>query len=116
MGRLVLAAVVLVLVIAPSAPAAGGAAYVPDEVLVRFAPQVDGSERAAARREHGVRAVRRLPVPGLQLVRLPAGGSVPMAIEALEREAGVLYAEPNFLYAPLATPDDPFFGQQWGLH
>jgi thermitase len=116
MGRLVLAAVVLVLVIAPSAPAAPGADYVPGEVLVRFAPRVDAGERAEVRREHGVRAVRGLPLAGLQLVRLPPGGSVPAAIAELEREPGVRYAVPNAYLSPLAVPDDDRFGEEWGLH
>jgi subtilisin family serine protease len=63
------------------------------------------------------RAVRqaRLPRQGLQLVRLPPGSSARTAAAALEREAGVLYAEPNFVYRPDAIPNDPFFGDLWGL-
>lgn len=115
-GRLVLAGAVMILVVAAAPTAAVGASYVPDEVVVRFAPGVDGGERADLRRAHRLRAVRRLPVPGLQLVRLAPGRTVPAEVEALEREPGVLYAEPNAYYAPLATPDDPFLGQLWGLH
>jgi subtilisin family serine protease len=51
----------------------------------------------------------------LQLVRLPRGSSARTAAAALEREPGVLYAEPNFVYSPDATPNDPFFADLWGL-
>jgi len=57
----------------------------------------------------------RLPRQGLKLVRLPRGASARTAAAALEREPGVLYAEPNFVYRPDATPNDPFFGDLWGL-
>jgi subtilisin family serine protease len=116
MGLRVLGVVLVLLAVAASPASAAQPAYVPGELLVRFAPGVDAGERAALRREHELRAVHALPVPGLQLVRLAADASAGAAIERLEREPGVLYAERNALYAPLATPDDPFLSSEWGLH
>ncbi|HEX8084690.1 MAG TPA: S8 family serine peptidase [Solirubrobacteraceae bacterium] len=115
MGPRIVAAAVLALGIAPSPAAAQSAPFVPDEVLVRFEPRIGADRRAQLRREHRVRVVQALPVPGLQLVRLPADLSVPAAIAELEREPGVRYAVPNAYLSPLATPDDDLFAQQWGL-
>jgi subtilisin family serine protease len=54
-------------------------------------------------------------LPGLRLVRLPRDKSVKAAAAALERDPRVRYAEPNYLYRPAATPNDPRFPQLWGL-
>jgi subtilisin family serine protease len=109
------AVLVVLMLIAASVGTAHAASSVPGEMVVRFAPGSDGERRAAVRREHGLRAVRDLPLPGLQLVRFAPGRSVAAAIAELEREPGVLYAEPNAYYELTATPDDPRFGDQWGL-
>jgi subtilisin family serine protease len=95
---------------APGAPAAA-----PGELLVRFRAGTSAASQARALAAH--RAVRqlRLPRQGLQLVRLPRGSSARTVAAALEREAGVLYAEPNFVYRPDATPNDAFFADLWGL-
>lgn len=90
-------------------------AAAPGELLVRFR---EGTSTASQRRvltAHRAVVQARLPRQGLQLVRLQRGTSAWAAASALEREAGVLYAEPNFVYRPDATPNDPFFGDLWGL-
>ena len=116
MGRVAAHGVLLVLAfLAVQAGSAAAASYVPGEVLVRFAPGVDAGGRAELRREHDVRALGGLPVPRLQLVELEPGRSVEATVDMLEREPGVLYAEPNHLYDVVETPDDVRFAQQWGL-
>ena len=98
-------------VLAPGqAPAA-----VPGELLVRFRAGTSAAAQARVLAAHQVVTRSRLPSRGLQLVRLAHGTSARAAAAALEREAGVLYAEPNFVYHPDATPNDPFFGDLWGL-
>src|SRR5438067_335339 len=44
--------------------------YVDDEVLVRFAPGTDASEQAQARRDEGATLEKKLPLSGLQLVKI----------------------------------------------
>ena len=97
---------------APAGPEA-----VPGEIVVGFRAGVDGSERAAARSAADVRAERSLLVRGAQLVRVETGQTVDEAITALERRPDVRYAEPNWIrHADATTPNDPLFGQLWGLH
>src|SRR5437870_10552959 len=74
------------------------ARYVPGELLVRFAPGADSQARIASRRSTRVRFARRLPSPGLQLVRTAPGVSVGSAIAELERDPDVIYAAPNRYY------------------
>ena len=90
-------------------------AAVPGELLVRFEPGARPARRAALRELAGVTLERRLLLPRLQLVRTRPGLTVAAAINALEAQPGVDYAEPNYLYEPLAIPDDPRFGDQWAL-
>jgi thermitase len=90
---------------------------IPGEVLVGFRRAARGVERAAARRHAGVRVRRALRVEGVQLVTVNRGSSTREAIERLELDPAVRYAEPNRLRRPSATvPNDPEFGQLWGLH
>jgi subtilisin family serine protease len=90
-------------------------AAVPGELLVRFQSQMSRVEQARVLGHHAAVTQERLPRNGLQVVRLARGTSTRAVAAALEREAGVLYAEPNFVYHLDALPDDPFFGDLWGM-
>ena len=101
--------------VAAAAPVAGQP--VAGEVVVGFERGATGSERAAARRHAGVAAERGSRLDGVQLVKVAAGESVDDAIARLERDPNVKYAQPNRWRTALAsTPNDPLFGQLWGLN
>ena len=51
--------------------------------------------------------------PSVKLVKVE--GSVPAAIAELENNPAVEYAEPNWIYHADAVPNDPRYGQLWGL-
>jgi thermitase len=91
-------------------------AIVPGEAIVRFAPGTGPAERLAARRGADVGFERSLKLPQAQVVAIDGG--VVAAVEQLERQPGVAYAQPNYRYRALAVPapDDTFFGDLWGLH
>ncbi len=92
------------------------APYVPDEVLVRFKSATGG--RAA--QVHALRratVLRRFEaVSDLYRVRVPSGTSVEDAVRAYRADPSVLYAEPNYRVDAVALPNDPRFGETWGLH
>jgi subtilisin family serine protease len=113
--RRLVAVAALALALAAPAGVASGAA-VPGELLVRFASDADAGSRAAARSNAGTHLQRRLPVSGLELVRVDAGTSAEAAARRLERQPGVLYAEPNRLRVSFRMPNDPYLGELWGLH
>jgi subtilisin family serine protease len=52
----------------------------------------------------------------LYRVKLPAWLDVAGAAGALSSMEEILYAEPNFLVRQFEATDEPFFGNQWGLH
>jgi thermitase len=89
------------------------AAYVPGQVVVRFRANADPLSRLQVLSDANAATVKRLGLPGLQLVRV--SGSVPDAVAAFESNPAVAYAEPNYLYHATAIPNDPRFSQTWGM-
>jgi hypothetical protein len=79
--------------------------YVPGEVVVRFRPNADPLSRKEALFTEDATTVKRLVVPGLQLVRVD--GSVQDAVASFRSNPAVAYAEPNYLYHADAVPNDP---------
>jgi subtilisin family serine protease len=87
--------------------------YVPGQVVVRFRASAARAARKAALSEESATTVKRLVVPGLQLVHVD--GAVEDAVAALRRKPAVAYAEPNYLYHADAVPNEPRYQQLWGL-
>src|SRR5437867_4310832 len=93
------------------------AKYVSDQILVRFAPGVPASARAAAHAAIGSSALKRFEtLDGLELVKLPRGLLVEEAIRLYQRIPIVHYAEPNFIVNATTIPNDSQFGSLWGLN
>jgi thermitase len=110
----------LVLVLAPSAQAQirqqSPPADDPREVIVRFRAGADGTERAAVRQATSTQVARTTRLPGVQVLKVDAATTPEEAIRALERDPDVIYAERNAeMRAFATTPNDPRFGELWGL-
>jgi subtilisin family serine protease len=89
--------------------------FVAGEVIVRFEPGAPASDRAAAHASIGATVKRNMLLPGAQLLTLPPGLTVRQAVQRLEANPNVAYAEPNHIRQLAAAPDDPLFGDLWGL-
>jgi subtilisin family serine protease len=94
-----------------------GPAFVPGEVLVRYrSERVAGLQpRNGSLKASGQQLAIQIErfdgadiVPGLRLVRVAAGETL-AAVAVLRQQPDVLYAEPNYLLYPDATPNDPQF-------
>ena len=99
--------------VAPATPEA-----VPNEILVRFKSNADGSERAAARRAARVKFARDMRAEGAQVVEVEEGQSVGAAVRVLGRQGPVEHATRNWIFRASATvPNDPRLaaGELWGL-
>ncbi|MFM7869534.1 MAG: S8 family serine peptidase, partial [Planctomycetaceae bacterium] len=59
--------------------------------------------------------VRPLGNYGVFLMNLPAGVTVPQAIEQLKGKPGIRYAEPNWIGDWTNTPNDPDYSRMWGM-
>src|SRR5205823_12851003 len=90
--------------------------HVAGEVLVRFRSGAAAAAKARVSRAGTVRSSRALPFSGLRLLRLRRGASVPTAIARLRRDPAVADAQPNNIYRLASIPNDPRFGEQWGLN
>src|SRR5918992_6095100 len=86
-----------------------------DGLIVRFEPGVSAAERAAIRDEAGTDLERTLPVRGMQLLDPEPGQGAAAAERALERQDGVLYAEPNAIRRASLRPDDLHYSLLWGM-
>ncbi len=88
--------------------------YDPTSVLVRFKPLSDEGARDAALRTVGGEIRESYDVvPGLCLVEIDE--SVEVAIAKLLASKAVAYAEPNWVMRTTAIPNDPNFGNLWGM-
>jgi subtilisin family serine protease len=87
----------------------------PGGLIVRFEPGVSAAERAAIRDEAGTGLDRTLPVRGMNLLELDPGQSPQAAERALERQDGVMYAEPNAIRRAALRPDDSLYSLLWGM-
>ena len=112
--------------LAPAGASTGGTAplgirpltqarWAPDRIIVRFKPWVGALGQQQSLAEHGATTIKKLRLPGLQLVRLAPRQSVPDAVAAFEADSSVAYAVPDYSRHALATPNDPQYGSLWGL-
>jgi len=91
--------------------------YAPGEILVRFKEGLSPYEAAAVHAGIGATVVERYrTVENLVLVKLPPGMDVKEAVEFYQQHPDVLYAEPNYFVEAHGIPNDPRFGELWGLH
>lgn len=107
-----------------AAPVATQREFVPNQVLVQFAPDATDAERNAALRMAAGTAIEHIYTdamqaagdPGLVVVSTPA--AVPDAIRALRAHRAVKFVEPNWIYAHQATSNDPYYtnGSLWGMY
>ncbi|MEA2227760.1 MAG: serine protease, partial [Solirubrobacteraceae bacterium] len=82
------------------------------DIVVKRKPGLDGAERAAVRADADVRLQTMLPVADTEVVRADPG-RLTEAIDALESDPDVVYAEPD---APVhAATTDPYWNSLWGL-
>ena len=98
-------------------PVGPDAEFVPNEVLVQFAPGASAAAKANARARVGGRTIDNVR-GDLELVRVAPGLSVAAAVRGLESDNAVTFAEPNWIYTHGLTSNDPYFtnGSLWGMY
>lgn len=90
-----------------------GPEAVPGELLVKFRTKAAAGEVLD---EVGAQSAQTFgAVPGLTRVRLAEGSRTQGALQRLRADPNVEYAEPNYIVRKRATPNDPYFPQQWAL-
>jgi thermitase len=89
--------------------------WVPGELVVGFKENVSSRARSAVLTAEDVHVEEHFPELDASLVDLPAGTSVPEALEDFGAREDIAFAEPNKLIFGALTPDDPRFGDLWGM-
>ncbi len=101
----------------PSVTAVG--TYAPDRIIVKYrdsAAKLD-AERSFMRESIGAVVHRRFATMSeMESLSLDGTMSVEDAVARLSSDPRVEFAEPSFIVATHAVPNDEHFDQQWGLH
>ncbi|CAA9348202.1 MAG: hypothetical protein AVDCRST_MAG40-2747, partial [uncultured Gemmatimonadaceae bacterium] len=98
-------------------PATGAhaASYDADTVIVKYKPGVTAPARAALDRAAGITgSVGTIAANGATVAKV--AGDPQEAAARLARSSKVEYAEPNFTLRSQAVPDDPRFGELYGIN
>ena len=85
--------------------------FLPEQILVKFKPDVTLPEGAQIHRQLGGHVKETIPGIGVQVVKVPKGQEK-AKVKAYSSNPRVAYAEPDFLVEALGSPDDPHFSFQ----
>jgi subtilisin family serine protease len=99
----------------PAAPPTPPTVYSSDQVIVEWAAGADHSDRMEARSNAEVGFKSDLGNRSFQLVEVEQGQTARDAVRELNADPAVAVAERDGYSAPNAIPDDPLFGELWGL-
>jgi thermitase len=106
MSRAIRTAFVAAIALLALAPSAGAARYVRNQVIVKYVPGAHLSAPGAV--------VDRVRGTGAQVLRV--AGDAKAVAARLNRRSDVLYAEPDYILRATSTPNDPLFGQLYGIN
>ncbi|MDQ3741495.1 MAG: S8 family serine peptidase, partial [Actinomycetota bacterium] len=116
LGRAGTAIATIVVALAATAPwAAAQSRPIERELIVRYEAGTSGADRAAVRRDAGVVLERDMLLPGAELVEVPRTEDFDAARARLAADPRVARVERNRLVQALGTPNDPRFGELWGM-
>src|SRR5215510_10788434 len=112
MKHLILASLVVFLLVLAADLAIGQTRgpvrYVPNELLVKFAPGVKKATASKTMQFAGANVLETLGDLGWVRVQLPAGTALKRAVASYAQLPDVIAAQPNYYYELQNTPNDPF--------
>ena len=91
---------------------AGAPLAVADEVLVKLRPGA-ALQAVEIHRQAGAAELKRASKTGISLVRITSGEPLAAVLARYRSDPRVAYAEPNYFRYLAATPNDPFYVDQW---
>lgn len=98
-----------------SVQSAGKAAYVPGELLVKYRASARTAALEDSRRTRGVSTLHTFKAIRVRHLKLPEGMTVKEALKIYQDDPDIEYAEPNYVRRASLVPNDPDFGELWGL-
>ncbi|WP_197705457.1 S8 family serine peptidase, partial [Dolichospermum compactum] len=91
-------------------------AYASDKLIVKFKPKTDIAQANEIKNTLGVVSTKTIDLTGAQIWTLSGKTSVETALATYRNSSLFEYIEPDYIVTKAATPNDPSFGQLWGLH
>ncbi len=88
--------------------------YVPGQIIVKLKPGATSAVLSEVAAPGALSSAKAWKSNGAMLVPLADGVTVESAVALLGKDAGVAYAEPDWIQHAFGTPDDPMYSQQWG--
>ncbi|NOT99636.1 MAG: S8 family serine peptidase [Sideroxydans sp.] len=91
-----------------------GNQYAPDEIIVKFKPNVSLSARSQTALTFGAQSIQTFSdLSDFSVAKLPAGQTVTQALSVYSNDPNVEYVQPNYIYHAMAVPNDPDYAQLW---
>src|SRR5688572_16687690 len=100
---------------ASAAASSASQKYSADTVIVKYKTGASAQSKSLLHKLAGVVSTVA-QIKGTGAVTLRVSGDPRKAVERLNKSAAVEYAELNAIMTTQATPNDPSFGQMYGLH
>ncbi|MFH1843835.1 MAG: hypothetical protein ABIF77_11585 [bacterium] len=88
--------------------------YVPGEIIIKFRPAAKRADQAAILEALGATTLREFDLLDASCQRI-SGLAVPDAIRRFASHPAIAYIEPNYIIPLCERPDDPLYGEQWGV-
>ncbi|MBI4331356.1 MAG: peptidase S8 [Chloroflexi bacterium] len=113
-------AVLAVLFLGPSQaftgpqPAQSKGGHAAEEILVKFKTGTSDQEKNETHRKHGGQVIEVIPQLGIQVIRVDRDKEEEKK-QSYKAERTVEFAELNYEVYAVGTPDDTYFGNQWGM-
>lgn len=89
--------------------------YEPAEILVKFRQEASSKQIQGLNARLGGSSEERIDKLRVHKIKLPPGSDIWQKINQYQADPRVEYAEPNYQLKAFATPNDPYFSQQWAL-
>jgi thermitase len=91
--------------------------YVANQLIVRFKPDVNVFQRMFSLNAVDGQSLKTLgrSRAAAELIEISSGEDPQAAAERLMRDPSVEYAEPNYIFHQMVSPDDADYGRHWGL-
>ncbi len=117
--RIVLVLGLVLSLLALSVPALAGSGtdaqnFAADRILVKFKDGTDEATKRVIHARHGGSVIAEIPQLGIQVVKIPYGKALAKAGN-YKSERAIEFCEPDFVAYAIGTPNDPYFGSQWGM-
>ncbi len=85
--------------------------YVADQLIIKYKEGVNSVDVQSRMLQKGMPVVKKIPELRLQVIEVPPEELEDMQ-NFLSQDPDIEYVEKNYIYEPLATPNDPFFNDQ----